>query len=182
LAGFVSGVILARPFTTEARAVAQPARLAIAAFVIALPLALLAQPLVAENGKHTASLTFARELREFGTVEAEIVRRQTEILTFPSNVRVNRFEIARRLRTEVLQPWRAASKPLLESATLPDDGSHFARLQTAMRNYLRARDKAIALRVLALETGDASDESQAVAADARLGATLNEINALMREE
>jgi rhomboid protease GluP len=182
LAGFVSGVILARPFTTEARAVAQPARLAIAAFVIALPLALLAQPLVAENGKHSASLTFARELREFGAVEAEIVRRQTEILTFPSDVRVDRREIAKRLRSEVLQPWRAASKPLLESASLPDDGSHFARLQTAMRNYLRARDEAIALRVLALETGDASDESQAVAADARLGATLNEINTLMREE
>jgi rhomboid protease GluP len=182
LAGFVSGAILARPFTSEARAVAQPARLAIAVFVVALPLALLAQPLVAGNGKHSASITFARDLHEFDRVEAEIVRRQTEILTFPPNVRVNRLDLARRLRTEVLDPWRAASKPLLESKTLADDGSHFARLQSAMRAYLRARDKALALRILALESGDPSDESQAVSADARLGATLNEINALMREQ
>jgi len=42
LAGFVSGAILSRPFTPEARAVEQPARLAVAALVIALPLALLA--------------------------------------------------------------------------------------------------------------------------------------------
>ena len=47
LAGFVSGAILARPFTVEARAVAQPARLLIAAFVIVLPLLLLAWPFMA---------------------------------------------------------------------------------------------------------------------------------------
>jgi rhomboid protease GluP len=44
LAGFVSGAILARPFTPEDRAVAQPVRLLIAALVIGVPLVLLAWP------------------------------------------------------------------------------------------------------------------------------------------
>ena len=128
LAGFVSGVILARPFTIEARAVAQPVRLLVATLVIAVPLALLAQPLVAKDGEHAASLRFQRDLQDFGGVEADLVQRQTDILTFPPNARVNRFEIAKRLRTEVLEPWRAASKPLFQSATLPPDDPHEARL------------------------------------------------------
>jgi rhomboid protease GluP len=181
LAGFISGVILARPFTLEARAVAQPARLLLAALVIGAPLMLLAQPLVARDGEHSASLRFHRALEVFGVVEADLVQRQTDILTFPPNARVNRFEVARRLRTEVLEPWREASKPLLQSANLPQDGSHEARFQAAIRDYLRAREKAVALRALALETGDPSDEARAISADKELGRTLTQANLLSRE-
>ena len=117
LGGFVSGVILARPFTPEARAVPQPVKLLVAVLVVVLPLALLAQPLTAESGSKSASLRFERDLETFGRAEAEIVRRQTDILTFPPNARVNRLEIAQRLRREVLDPWRAASRPLLQATT-----------------------------------------------------------------
>ena len=90
----------------------------------ALPLALLAQPLTAESGSKSASLRFERDLETFGRAEAEIVRRQTDILTFPPNARVNRLEIAQRLRREVLEPWRTASRPLLAGAPrLPQDDS-----------------------------------------------------------
>ena len=181
LAGFVSGLILARPFTVEARAVAQPAKLLLAAIVIGTPLVLLAQPLVSEHGTHSASLRFARDLEDFGAVEVELVRRQADILTFAPNARMNRLELATRLRKEVLEPWRAAARPLMESATLPQDGSHSSRLQAAIRDYLRARDEAVALRALALESGDLNDEARAVSADKRLGTTLNQLNVLTRE-
>jgi rhomboid protease GluP len=181
LAGFVSGVILARPFTPEARAVPHPARLLAAALVILVPLILLAQPLLASDGPHSAGLRFQRDLETFGPIEADLVRRQTDILTFPPNARVNRFEIARRLRTEVLEPWRVASKPLLQGPSLPQDDSVPARLQQPMRDYLRAREKAVALRALALETGDPSDEERALSAERELDKTLNQINVLMRE-
>ena len=89
------------------------------------------------------------------------MRRQTDILTFPPNARVNRLEIAQRLRREVLEPWRAASRPLLQATTLPQDGSRSARRQEAIRDYLRARESAVELRALALETGDLADEARA---------------------
>ena len=181
LGGFVSGVILARPFQAEARAEAQPARVLTAVLVVLLPLALLAQPLTAESGGASAGLRFERDLQAFGGAEAELVRRQTDILTFPPNVRVNRLEIARRLREEVLEPWRAASRPLLQSTTLPADGSRASRRQQAIRDYLRARESAIELRALALESGDPSDEARAIQADQQLGKTLNQVNRLSNE-
>lgn len=181
LAGLASGLILARPFTIEGRAVAQPARLLIAVLAIGIPLALLAQPLIAKDGSHSASLRFERDLELFGPIEAELVRRQTNILTYPPNAKVNRLEVAQRLRNEVLEPWRIATRPLLESTTLPQDGSHSARLQAAMRAYARTREKAVTLRVLALETADLNDEARAVSADRELGERLNDINVLMRE-
>lgn len=181
LAGFVSGVILARPFTPEAREAAQPGRVLIAVLVICLPLAWRAQPLISKGGTQAVSLRFERDLEAFDRVGGELVRRQTDILTFPPNVRVNRLEIAKRLRTEVLEPWRAASRPLLASATLPQDGSRAARRQEAIRDYLRAREYAIERRALALDSGDPADESLARAADVRLREALNRVNTLARE-
>jgi rhomboid protease GluP len=178
LAGFVSGVILARPFTPEARSAPRPAKLAVAILAIVLPLAWLAQPLMTDGGSQAASLRFERELAEFGGVEVELVRKQKEILTFPPNVRVNRLEVAQRLRREVLVPWHAASRPLLQSNTLEQDGSRAAERQDAIRDYLRAREHGIELQALALETGDPADQALALSADARVGETLKRLNAL----
>jgi rhomboid protease GluP len=181
LAGIVTGAILARPFMPEARAIARPAKLVIAALVIVLPLAWMAQPLIAENGSQAASMRFVRDFEAFAPVEAELVRKQTDILTFQHGEPVNRLDVARRLRQEVLEPWRAASKRLLRAPDVPQEGSHSARMQAAVREYLRAREQAIATRALAFETGDAADETQARAADVRLGKTLDDVNALARE-
>lgn len=181
LAGFASGVILARPFTPEARAMPQPVKVLVAVLAIVLPLAFLAQPLTAQSGAASAGLRFEREMESFGQVEAELVRRQTDILTFPPNARVNRLEVAQRLRSEVLEPWRTASRPLLQSTTLPQDGSRSARMQAAVRDYLRARERAIELRAVSLETGDLTDEARAIEAEKQLGKTLNLVNALANE-
>ena len=96
-------------------------------------------------------------------------------------MRVSRQEIAKRLRDEVLVPWREASKPLLQAPTLPQDDSRSARMQAAMRDYVRAREEFLALRVLSLETADLSDEARALSADHRLDKTLNVIDVLARE-
>ena len=120
-------------------------------------------------------------LPTFDRIEADLVRKQADILTIPPDVRVNRLEIAKRLRDEVLIPWREASRPILQSPTIPEEDAHSARLQMAWRNYVRAREEAVALWVLALETGDLSDQERAISADARMSQTLNVINVLMRE-
>jgi hypothetical protein len=153
-------------------------KLLVAALVVTLPLAWIAEPLMDEKGATAVGLRFERDLQTFGAKEGEIVRRQTEILTFPPNVRVNRLELAERLRTEVLAPWREASRPLLEGATLPLDGSPGARRQQVIRDYLRARSSAIELRAVWLESGDANDEARAVQAERQLGKTLDAVNAL----
>ncbi|HYJ39627.1 MAG TPA: hypothetical protein VEW08_02485, partial [Steroidobacteraceae bacterium] len=117
----------------------------------------------------------------FVRAEAEIVRRQTDILTFPPNARVNRLEIAQRLRHEVLEPWRAASRPLLQATTLPQDDSRSSRMQEALRDYVRARASAIELRALAYESGEPADEARANLAEKQLGRTLNVVNSLANE-
>jgi rhomboid protease GluP len=180
LGGFVSGVILARPFTPAARATPRPAKLLLAVLAIGLPLAWLAQPLTAEGSQASASLHFERDMHFFGQVEGEIVRRQAEILTVPPTVRMNRLEIAKRLRTEVLAPWREASRPLMEASTVPQD-AHSWKMQQAIRDYIRARESSIELRAIALESGDLIDEARAVQADRELGKTLNAVNALANE-
>ena len=141
----------------------------------------MAKPLIGQRGAHAASLSFQRTLARFDRIEADLVRRQTDILTFPPNVRVNRLEIAKRLREEVLIPWREASRPILQSQTIQQADSPSARLQVAMRNYVRAREQAVALQVLALETANPSDEAQALSADKRLADAVEAINVLMRE-
>ena len=181
LGGFISGAILARPFNIEARAARQPARLLVAVLAIGLPLTWMAQSLVAPGGRYAASLQFNREIMDFGPIEARLVRKHADLLTVRPDVRVDRLEIAKRLRDEVLLPWREASKPILQSPVISPKDPQAARLQAAWRDYLLARERALALRVLALQTGDESDESRAVAADQRLGQTLNTLNALMRE-
>jgi hypothetical protein len=177
----VCGLILARPFTPEARATPQPAKLLIAALAVGLPLIWLAQPLLAGDGPRAMELRFTRDLYLFGPVEGEIVRKQADILTFPPDVRVNRYELAKRLRTEVLVPWRDASRPLLEADTLHPDDTPPARLQAALRQYLRARERAISLRALSFETGDDPDEARALSAETELGKSLNAVNVLLNE-
>jgi rhomboid protease GluP len=181
LGGFVAGAILARPFNADARAVPQPVKLLVAVLVVALPLAWLAQPMIAGTSAITASIRFQRDLEAFDRVEAEIVRRQTDILTFPPNARMNRLEIAKRLREEVLEPWRSASRPLLQGNTLPKDDSKPARMQAAIRDYLRARESAVELRALAYESGEATDEARALQAEKQLGKTLNAVNWLSNQ-
>jgi rhomboid protease GluP len=181
LAGFLSGLILARPFNAEARERAQPARLLIAAVAIGFPLIWLAQPLVAQEGSRGAGLRLERDTIDFAPIEADLVRKQTEILTAQQDLRVGRLDLAKRLRDEVLVPWREASKPLLQSQSLPQDGSRAARMQVAMRDYLRAREEFLALRVLSLESGDLSDEARALSADHRVEQTLNVLDAIARE-
>ncbi|HEY6125151.1 MAG TPA: rhomboid family intramembrane serine protease, partial [Steroidobacteraceae bacterium] len=178
LAGFASGVILARPFTPEARSTPQPAKVLVAILAIVLPLALMAQPLITGSNSKAATLRFERALEEFGRVEAELVRKQSEILTFPANVRVNRLEVAKRLRTEVLEPWRVATRPLLQSNTLEHDGSRATQRQEYIRDYLQARERAVERQAIALETGDPEDEALAVAANAHVGETLKRLTAL----
>jgi rhomboid protease GluP len=181
LGGLAAGVILARPFSIEARTTPQPAKLLIAALVVGLPLLWMAHSLVAEDSTHSAGLRFNRQLMEFIPIEGRLVRKQADILTFRPDVRVNRLEVAKRLRDEVLVPWREASRPLLQSATISQEDPRAAQLQTAWRNYLRTREKALALRILALETGDPSDAERALSADSRQNEALNALNALMQE-
>ena len=141
----------------------------------------MSHSLVAEGSPHAAGLRFNRELMEFIPIEGRLVRKQADILTFRPDVRVNRLEVAKRLREEVLIPWREASRPILRSATISGVDPRTAQSQRVWREYLRAREQAVALRVLALETGDESDADRAISADERLGQALNAVNAQMRD-
>ena len=181
LGGFVTGLVLARPFNVESRAVRQPARLVVAVLIVGLPLAWMAQSLLAPTGPQAPALQFSRALYDFFPVEATLARKHADILTFRPDVRVNRLEIAQRLRKEVLLPWRNASRPLMVSAQIPDAESHSGKLQKAWREYVSSREAAVSLRALALESGNPTDLQQAESAEARLTRALNDLNTLGAE-
>ena len=71
-------------------------------------------------------------LMDFIPIEGRLVRKQADILTFRPDVRVNRLEVAKRLRDEVLIPWREASKPILQSATISAEDPSAAQLQSGV--------------------------------------------------
>jgi rhomboid protease GluP len=165
LGGALAGLILVRPLNVEARRRPQPSRLVMAAVAVLAPLAWLAAPLI--NGSQGDELRFRRELETFLEPDAAYSAKMRDLLTPAENVRMNRIEVAERLRSEVLMPWREAARPLLEGATLAD-GSNYSREQKAMRDYLRAKEELLSLTIATLESGDAATERAAAAAGSKL--------------
>jgi rhomboid protease GluP len=172
LGGFVAGLLLARPFDAQARVSPQPVHLVLAALAVLLPLALLARPLLDPASTRGAALRIENTVQQFVAAESRIDARLKELLTFAPDVRVNRIERARQLREQVLQPWREAARPLLELPPPPDAGANAAKLQSVLVQYAQARERALELRVQALETGEEAIAIQALAAEERVAELL----------
>ena len=167
LGGLLSGLVLTRPFDVEARKVAQPARLVLAAALVLLPLAWLAYPLVAgDSWPHI--LRYQSKLRAFSTIEVQLLEKEQQLLKPRPLEHHDRAVLADRLQNELLEPWRSASRELLEFPTLPDPASRDARLQAALRDYLLAREESLSKRVLVLRNGDPASVEQLAQADKRL--------------
>ena len=153
-----------------------------AALVVVLPLAWLAQPLIAESGSQSASLRFERDLQTFDRVEAELVRRQTDILTFPPNARVNRLEIAKRLRERSA---RALARRVAAAAGVAPRCRRTIRAPRAGRQPFAttcARAKApSSCGRWRSRPATSTDRGRAIQAEQQLGETLNVVNALTRE-
>ncbi len=171
LAGVVSGWLLVRPFTVEARTTPAPLRLAIAAAAVLLPLLWLAQPLVSADANSRRG--YVLMLHEFEAADYESRVRQAEI------IRLRRADegsdtLARRFREEVLVPWRRIALPVLEARDLPA-GSAEAQLQPLIREYIRAKERALSLTALALQSGDADAFESAQLAWQRVGQAASKL-------
>jgi rhomboid protease GluP len=166
LAGMLSGLVLVRPFDTEARKSPQPLRLVLAAVVVLLPLAWLAWPLLAGDASRPIILRYKAALQAFAPIETELIARQ-EQLARPNPLETT-DRTADRLQNEVLLPWRLAAREVLEFPTLPDPTSRDARLQAALRHYLLAREESLSLRVSALRNGDPASVRKLAQAEMRL--------------
>jgi rhomboid protease GluP len=181
LGGFIAGLLLARPFNAEARAEPKPLQLVIAALAVLVPLALMARPLLDTSSNRSVELRFTQTVERFAAEEARLIDRQEQLLNVRPNVRVNRLELAKALRNEVLLPWREAARPILELPSVEDADSRVARLQAAFVKYVKARDRALDLRVQSLDTGDAAIGDLAMAQESRVGELVKEIGALLRD-
>lgn len=151
LGGMVSGALLVRPFDISARKKPQPLKLALTAALVLLPLAWLAWPLA--NGAAADAFRFQNDFLAFEAPDKELGKRAAAILTPDAAAPIDGAALAARLRREALQPWREATRPLMQGPTLPENARDF-RLQLAIREYIRAKDRAFSLRAQALETGD----------------------------
>ena len=121
---------------------------------------------------------FNATIETFGRIEAELVRRQTDILTFPPNARVNRLEIAKRLRTEVLEPWRAAAGRCCKA---PPSAGWFASPRACRRRFantcMPAKDPSSCGRWHS-KAATPPMRRAPLQAEQQLGKTLNLVNVL----
>ena len=155
LGGFISGVILARPFTHRSArgAAAREVADCSAGHRIATGVDGAAAD-CREMAAMPPALLQSRPVRRSCRSKARLVRKQADILTFPPNAASIGWKSRSGCATKCSIPWREASRPMLQSATISQEDSRSARIAEVMRDYLRAREEAVALRVLALETGD----------------------------
>jgi rhomboid protease GluP len=172
LGGVVSGFILARPFSIEARAKPQPWRLVLAALAVLLPLLWLTRPLL--DADEATRRGFALMLHDFEAADMQSRVRQAEIIGQRREGEGSEM-LARRFRDEVLVPWREVAKPVLEARDLPVKGSLEADLQPVIREYIRAKDRALSLTVLALQTGDPDAFESAQLAWQRVGQAVRKL-------
>jgi rhomboid protease GluP len=172
LGGFVSGWILVRPFTLEARSRPQPLRLALAVVAVLLPLLWIAKPLL--DPDQSTRRGFILMLHEFEAVDAASMARQAEILAQRREGEES-APLAKQLREEVLAPWRRAAMPVLDARDLPNDGSPEARLQPVIREYVRAKERALSLTALALQSGDPETFESAQLAWQRVGQVVKKL-------
>ena len=115
--------------------------------------------------------------------KAELVRKQADILTFRPDVRVNRLEVAKRLREEVLDP---LARGIQADTAVGDDFGRKTRSRCATAERRGATTCAPANEpshcgCWPWRPATSSDEARAISADERLGQALNAVNALMSE-
>jgi rhomboid protease GluP len=173
LGGVIAGLLLVRPLDVQSRRHPRPARLALAAAAVLFPAVLLAWPLM--NGSRAEELRFHADYTHFLQPDETYTRRLMEILEPGQGTRGDRLDQARRLRSEVLSPWRASARPLLDAPALSPDSPSAAR-QSAAREYLEAKDRTWSLIVRALESGDPESARAAEQAGRRMHEALRKLN------
>jgi rhomboid protease GluP len=154
LGGALAGALLVRPLTPEARAQPQPLRFVVATLAVCLPLAGMAWSVTS-----SAALSRARfhlQVEQFASADMRLTREQQQMMAVIVRTREEAPTVARRLRAQILLPWRQAAQPLLDAPDLPRDGSPEYRLQRAIRGYVEAKDRALSLQITAL-SGDPGD-------------------------
>jgi rhomboid protease GluP len=150
LGGVLSAFFLVRPFRIEERR-PQPRRLVLTAVTVLIPCVLLAAALL--NDARRDELRFRADFARFAQADENLATQLGELLDVAPNVRMNRHELARRLREDLLAPWRSKAAPLIEGKTLPD-GSASLPKQVAARDYIRAKERSLALTAQAFESAD----------------------------
>jgi hypothetical protein len=130
------------------------------------------------KGDRASELRFRADFARFLPPDQTYTNRLIELLEADPNVRVDRFALARTLESEVLSPWRATAQPLLQGPAVPDADSPSARLQVAVRDYLRAKDRALTLTVQSLRAGDAESSQAADQARAELAIAAQRLNGI----
>jgi rhomboid protease GluP len=177
LGGIVSGLLLVRPFSADARKQPQPLRLLAAALAVLLPLAWLAGPLAQGDDPRLHEARFVEAVRAFAPRETELRAKMFQLLEVPADVRVDRLALADRLQDEVLEPWSTAIQPVLDVPAVPA-GSRSSAFQPLFRDYLLAMRESMSRRIDALREGDAASSERAAAADQKVVSLLERLSAL----
>ena len=84
----------------------------------------MAQSLIAHDGKPCREPSIPPRSRRIYSHRRRAGAQAGGHPHFPPDVRVNRLEIAKLLREEVLMPWREASRPILQVGDDSGDDAH----------------------------------------------------------
>ncbi len=143
IGGVLSGLLLARPFTREARAEPQPTRVAVVAVGMCVALAAASLPLWNPYGECSAEIRFDKVLQDFGPKERRIIDELVAIAKDVDAGQLPPITAGERLERNLIPAWSALAQQYQQTAAEESPESPLGRRMALFRDYLQARDKAM---------------------------------------
>jgi rhomboid protease GluP len=147
LGGAIAAYFLVRPVDPEARAQAQPWRLAAVAAGLCAALIAPAAPLMFPGTVRHASLSVYATIDRFSDDESRIVDREVKIIQDHEARKLSGSVAADTLEHDVLLPWRQAMQVVMRAPPVEPRDSTPAQQLTLLQNYVKARERATQLTI-----------------------------------
>lgn len=143
IGGALTGLLLARPFTREARAQPQPKRVAAVAVGMCAALAAASFPLWNPYGERSAEIRFVQLTQDLNAEEQRII---DEVIAIAKEVDAGRLlhvTAGERIEREIIPAWSTLTQRFQQIAPSGSSDSPLARRIALYQDYLEARDKAM---------------------------------------
>jgi rhomboid protease GluP len=145
LGGALTGWLLARPFTAEARAQPQPARVALTAVVVCAALTALSWPLWKPGSERFEAMRVHEAIEAFVKAEKPIVESFSQVIADGEGNRISAEVAAAKVERNILPEWQKATEPVLALPDLEAGETKIAQRLSLLKTYVKARESAMRL-------------------------------------
>jgi rhomboid protease GluP len=146
LCGMLAGLLLARPFHSEARMQPKPGRVAAVVAVICCCLAALSWPLWAPGGARTADHHYLRAAQEFVPAEAAFIEKYVAVESAVREGKLTQSNAGQQLEQDLIPAWQKIMEPFRAIPPMEDSSSVMAQRLALMKIYGEARESGMRLQ------------------------------------